>query len=100
MIFKNLLIKMLAILFLLISIVEIKLPYNYILLIIGILLITYNIKEIAINKTNFLNINIILFGPLLVILGITKNNENLKNLSFIVGISIILFHMKGTFLTW
>jgi len=98
MIFKNLLIKMLAILFLLISIVEIKLPYNYILLIIGILLITYNIKEI--NKTNFLNINIILFGPLLVILGITKNNENLKNLSFIVGISIILFHMKGKFLTW
>ena len=78
----------LALLFLVLGFKNLLNPYNYLIMIFGISLIIYNLK-IVFYEEDFLNINIILFGPLLVTLGITKN-ENLKNLSFVVGISIIL----------
>tara|TARA_B100000795_G_C22726568_1_gene409655 strand:+ start:562 stop:867 length:306 start_codon:yes stop_codon:yes gene_type:complete len=80
----------LALLFLSLSFKKVIKPYNYFIIILGVLLIISNIKVVFL-KEDFLNIHIILFGPLLILLGIT---ENLKNLSFIVGISIILFYIK------
>ena len=80
----------LALLFLILSLKNLSEPYNYLIIIFGLLLIIYNLK-IVFYEEDFLNINILLFGPLLVILGLTKK---LKNLSFVVGISIILFYIK------
>ena len=92
MILKKIINIFLALLFLLLSLRNLSKPYNYLIIILGISLIIYNLK-IVFYEEDFLNINIILFGPLLVILGVTKN-ENLKNLSFVVGISIILLYIK------
>jgi len=82
----------LALLFLVLGFKNLLNPYNYLIMIFGISLIIYNLK-IVFYEEDFLNINILLFGPLLIILCLTKN-ENLKHLSFIVGISIILFYIK------
>ena len=82
----------LALLFLVLGFKNLLKPYNYLIMIFGISLIIYNLKIVFYDE-DFLNINILLFGPLLIILGLTKN-ENLKHLSFIVGISIILFYIK------
>jgi len=80
----------LALLFLALSFKNVIKPYSYFIIILGVLLIISNIKVVFF-KEDFLNIHIILFGPLFILLGIT---EKLKNLSFIVGISIILFYIK------
>ena len=80
----------LALLFLLLSFKNLSKPYNYIIIILGLLLIIKSLMKVFYDE-NFLNVNILLFGPLLVILGFTKK---LKHLSFIVGISIILFYIK------
>jgi|TARA_B110000902_G_scaffold164652_1_gene188102 hypothetical protein len=80
----------LALLFLLLSFKNLSKPYNYIIIILGLLLIIKSLMKVFYDE-NFLNVNILLFGPLLVILGFTNK---LKHLSFIVGISIILFYIK------
>lgn len=86
---------LLALLFLLLSLKNISKLYNYLIIALGLLLIIYNLK-IAFNNEDFLNLNIIIFGPLLIILGLT-NNDSLKNLSFIIGISIILYYIKQSY---
>ena len=90
-------------------------PINYIILLIGSLLIFFSIYKIIIqftdnnsitnnnlitnfiyDETNNNYLNIIIFGPLLVILGLTRN-ESLKHLSFIIGITIIILYIKNKY---
>jgi len=82
----------LALLFLTLSFKNLSKPYNYLIIILGLLLIIYNLT-IVFYDGDFLNINILVFGPLLVLMGIVKN-ENLSNLSFVIGITIILYYIK------
>jgi hypothetical protein len=93
MILKKIINIFLALLFLALSFKNLIKPYNFLVILFGLLLIIYNLK-IVFYEGNFLNINILLFGPLLVILG-WKNK--LKNLSFIVGIFIILYYIKESY---
>jgi hypothetical protein len=93
MILKKIINIFLALLFLALSFKNLTKPYNFLVILFGLLLIIYNLK-IVFYEEDFLNINILLFGPLLVILG-WKNK--LKNLSFIVGISIILYYIKESY---
>ena len=93
MILKKIINIFLALLFLVLSFKNLFKPYNYLIILFGLSLIVYNLKIVYYDE-NFLNANILLFGPLLVILGWTNK---LKNLSFVVGISIILFYIKDKY---
>tara|TARA_B110000967_G_C18422980_1_gene334802 strand:- start:226 stop:525 length:300 start_codon:yes stop_codon:yes gene_type:complete len=87
---------LLALLFLLLGLKKnVSKLYNYLIIFLGLLLIIYNLN-VVFNNEDFLNLNVIIFGPLLVILGVTEN-ESLKNLSFIIGISILLYYIKESY---
>ena len=105
----NYILFLLSPLFIFLGSKDIDFPINYIILLIGSLLIFFSIYKIIIHFTNNNSItnnnydettnyylNIIIFGPLLVILGLTRN-ESLKHLSFIIGITIIILYIKNKY---
>lgn len=107
----NFILFLLSPLFIFLGSKDIDFPINYIILLIGSLLIFFSIYKIVINhfitdnnsitnnicdETNNYYLNIIIFGPLLVILGLTRN-ESLKHLSFIIGITIIILYIKNKY---
>ena len=116
----NYILFLLSLLFIFLGLKDIDFPINYIILLIGSFLIFFSIYKIIQyftdnnlltnnlftdnnSITNFIYdetinyyLNIIIFGPLLVILGLTQN-ESLKHLSFIIGITIIISYIKNKY---
>lgn len=100
---KNIL--LFGIVFLVIGSFELIKPISYLLVLFGILVSSYHLylmngvvdgvkNDMRNDEMNVEYLYILLFGPLLALRGATTF-ENLKNISFIVGVACIVYFMKG-----
>ena len=78
---------------------QITFPINIILIIIGVFFIIIGNKKYEKTKEMIYLFDIIILGPLLFIIGITKNKyDHLKNLLCVIGFSIILYNTRSIFI--
>ena len=78
---------------------QIIFPVNILFILIGILLILLGNKRYEETKKIRYLFEIILLGPLLVILGFSKNKyEHLKNLMCVIGFVIFLYSTRSIFI--
>jgi hypothetical protein len=97
--YNNFLFILLSPFFIYFGINKITFPINIVFIIIGIFFIMIgNKKYEETNKMKYL-FEILLLGPLLFIIGITKNKfEHLKNLLCVIGFGILLYSTRSIFI--
>jgi len=97
--YNRYLLILLSPLFIYFGINQITFPINIILIIIGIFFIIIGNKKYETTKKNKHLFEILLMGPLLFIIGITKNKfEHLKHLLSVMGLVILLYNTRSMFI--
>ncbi len=78
---------------------DIFFPFNILLAFIGILIIYIGNNKYEKTKNTIYLSEILIIGPLLFLLGITKNRyEYLKNMLTVIGFMIMIYHTRNIFI--